>query len=100
MTNRRARVVTQPAGDCRRQLTELFAFLDGELSDDRCEAIERHLASCPCCTRLTAGLRRAIDVCRASGDVRLPARVRKGAYARIDRLLRSWNPEPRRRPTE
>lgn len=91
MTKRRTRVPAQRIADCRRQLGELFAFLDGELSADRCKAIERHLADCPCCARLQAGLRRAIDICRASGDVSLPAAVRTRAHARIERLLRSWN---------
>jgi anti-sigma factor RsiW len=76
-------------GDCRAQLAELFAYLDGELSAARCRAIERHLASCECCDGLAAGLRRAIAVCRASGGERLPPRVRARAQARIARLLAS-----------
>jgi anti-sigma factor RsiW len=73
--------------DCRAQLADLFAYLDGELSDARCQAIERHLTSCACCEGLADGLRRAIDVCRASGHERLPSRVRARAQARVARLL-------------
>ena len=80
-------------GDCRAQLAELFAYLDGELSEARCRAIERHLASCECCDGLAAGLRRAIAVCRASGRERLPPRVRARAQARVARLLDTGAPE-------
>ena len=31
---------------------------------------------------------------------RLPARVRRSAHTRIERLLRSWNPDPPKRPTD
>ena len=76
-----------PKGDCRAQLSELFAYLDGELSEQRCQAIERHLADCTCCGRLADGLRRAIAACRASGRERLPPRVRARAQARVTRLI-------------
>ena len=65
----------------------LVAYLDGELSEARCRAIERHLTSCECCDGLAAGLRHAIAVCRASGGERLPSRVRARAQARVARLL-------------
>lgn len=81
-----------PGSDCRAQLTELFAYLDDELSDARCRAIEQHLASCACCEGLAAGLRRAIAVCRASGRERLPSRVRARAQARVARLLEAAEP--------
>ncbi len=84
--------------DCRAQLDELFAYLDGELSAARCAAIERHLASCLCCEGLADGLRRAIAVCRASGRERLPSRVRARAEARVERLLDAGDaPRVRRR---
>ena len=82
-------------GDCRAQLTELFAYLDGELSEERCQAIERHLSSCTCCGGLADGLRRAIAVCRASGRERLPPRARARAQARVTRLLDAGG-QPRR----
>ena len=74
-------------GDCRAQLAELFAYLDGELTDARCRAIERHLADCTCCEGLADGLRRAIAACHASGRERLPDRVKARAQARVTQLL-------------
>jgi anti-sigma factor RsiW len=76
-------------GDCRGQLAELFAYLDGELSAQRCQAIERHLAACTCCDALAGNLRRAIAICRAAGRERLPAGVRSRARRRVRQLLTS-----------
>lgn len=75
--------------ECRAQLTELFDYLDGELSLGRCEELERHLASCPCCGTLAARLRRATAVCRASGRTSLPKSIERRAKARIKDLLAS-----------
>jgi anti-sigma factor RsiW len=83
-------------GDCRAQLAELFAYLDGELSAARCRVIERHLTNCECCDRLAAGLRSAIAACRVSGRERLPSQVRARAQARVARLLDA-GAVPRRR---
>lgn len=84
----KSRPIARTSGrDCRAQIAELFAYLDGELSDARCRVIERHLASCACCEGLADGLRRAIALCRVSGRERLPSRVRARAQTRVARLL-------------
>jgi len=36
-------------GDCSETLHELYHFLDGELTDDKRAAIQRHLEGCPPC---------------------------------------------------
>lgn len=36
-------------GDCDEALTELYRFLDGELTDSRRTEIKRHLDDCPPC---------------------------------------------------
>jgi anti-sigma factor RsiW len=87
MTLKRHAKATEARNDCRAQLSELFAYLDGELSPARCTAIERHLENCACCGELADGLRHAIAVCRASGRERLPNRVRSRAQARVTELL-------------
>jgi anti-sigma factor RsiW len=80
-------------------LSDLSAYLDGELSDARCRAIEEHLDRCPCCDQLAAGLRRAVAVCRNGGLVRLPPAVRRRARMRIAALV-AGTPVPagRRQP--
>lgn len=75
-----------PAGDCRAQLSELFAYLDGDLTPARCRIIERHLQQCPCCDHLAASLRRAIDACQMVGCSRMPAAVRRKAQGRARAL--------------
>ena len=95
-TSSKSRRLSASKGDCRAQLAELFAYLDGELSAARCRVIERHLANCECCEGLAAGLRRAIAACRASGRERLPSRVRARAQARVARLLAGGAVPPRR----
>lgn len=79
---------TRPAGDCRAQLDELFAYLDAELSLARCRVIERHLSQCPCCDSLAEGLRQAIAACRARGRQRVPAAVRQRARVAARTLVR------------
>jgi anti-sigma factor RsiW len=65
----------------------LFAYLDGELALDQCQAIERHLAGCDCCEEMAASLRRVIGTCRAAGGQGLPRDVQRRARLRIKRLL-------------
>jgi anti-sigma factor RsiW len=74
------------AGDCRAQLAELFAYLDGDLTPARCRIIESHLQQCPCCDHLAASLRRAIGACQLVGCSRMPAAVRRKARARARAL--------------
>jgi len=78
---------TAVTGDCRAQLSQLFDYLDGELSPARCKAIERHLASCHCCEALAFDLRRAMALCRVAGSPRMPAGVQRRARAAARRLL-------------
>jgi hypothetical protein len=73
--------------ECRAQLAELLAYLDGELPAPRRRVIERHINACSCCRGLAMGVRRAILLCRDAGPERLPAAVRARARARIRELL-------------
>jgi anti-sigma factor RsiW len=73
--------------ECRAQLAELLAYLDGELPARRRLVIERHVNACSCCRGLAMGVRRAILLCRDAGPARLPAAVRARARARIRDLL-------------
>jgi anti-sigma factor RsiW len=74
-------------GRCRDLILQISAHLDGELSAERAALLERHLAECVCCTELADSLRRAVAICRASGESRLPEDVRTRARARISELL-------------
>jgi anti-sigma factor RsiW len=80
-------------GRCRDLILQISEHIDGDLSPNRAAALERHLAECVCCMELADSLRRAVAVCRASGEPRLPDDVRARAQARIAELLRG-NPSP------
>lgn len=80
---------------CRALLEELFAYLDQELTPERCRELETHLASCHCCGTLAGNLRKAVTLCRMEGAQQLPGAVRANARRRMKQLLDS--PPPARR---
>lgn len=41
-----------PMMDCEQALAQLFDFLDHELTPERMQLIEQHLAGCTCCFEL------------------------------------------------
>ena len=53
----------------------------------RCRGSSRIWRSCPCCDRFAGSLRKAIAVCKAAGQTRLPAPVQRRARKRITALL-------------
>ncbi len=78
----------RPDARCRALLLELSRYLDGELTPDRCRAIEQHIESCTCCATMAVRLRETMEACRAAREQQLPRDVRERARARIKALLR------------
>jgi anti-sigma factor RsiW len=78
-------------------LERLSAYLDGDLGAADCRRIDRHARACPRCTKLLAGLRRTIAICRTAGARPLPPAVRRAARARVRALLRDRPPRRSRR---
>ena len=76
-----------PPPDCARLLERISAYLDQELDEETCRAIEAHCAGCASCARLVEGLRQTIGLCRASAHRPLPPDVHARARARLARLL-------------
>ena len=74
----------RPCADVLRQVS---AYLDQELGADVCHKIEAHCAECPDCARVVTGLKETIGLCRATGQLPLPAGVRAKAQASIQALL-------------
>ena len=76
-----------PDAKCQRQLLELSAYLEGDLSPERMAELDAHLARCECCERMAASLRRAIALCRSQDARELPADVECRALERVRALL-------------
>ena len=79
--------MSEPAADCTAILTNISAYLDGELDATACAAIEAHCADCPHCAPLVDGLRRTVGLCRDAASTPLPDDVRARARESVRRLL-------------
>jgi len=58
---------------CSDYREELSAYIDGELSWDEREAIEKHIAACPACADELAALEHTQELCQHIEDVETPA---------------------------
>ena len=76
-----------PSAECTAILTNISAYLDGELEATACAAIEAHCAACPHCAPLVEGLRRTVGLCREAAQTPLPDEVRARARDSVRRLL-------------
>jgi len=73
---------------CEEWLDRLSLYLDGELAEDLCRELERHLAECPECHVIFHTTRRTIELSRRYGRVPMPEAVR-------EHLLRALSREDR-----
>lgn len=79
------------AVDCRESLTEIYWFLDGELTPERRTLIRAHLEACHGCLKtfdFEAELRSIVSIC--CQERRLPSGLRE----RIAEVLASLPEEP------
>jgi anti-sigma factor RsiW len=77
------------SADCRRMLTSVSAYLDGDLAAADCDEIENHCQQCPRCANVVAGLRETVNLCRQAASIPLPDAVQQRARASVRRLLAS-----------
>jgi anti-sigma factor RsiW len=75
------------AQDCAAILAKVSDYLDAELEETECAAIEMHCAGCTRCASVVDALRRTVGLCRDAGRAPLPDDVRQRARASIRRLL-------------
>jgi anti-sigma factor (TIGR02949 family) len=71
--------------NCRHLLNSLSDFVDGDLAEELCTEIQRHLDDCPDCHLVVDTLRKTIYLYRASAkppDV--PAEVRERLFQCLD----------------
>jgi len=79
--------MTPPVVTCESLLTQMSAYLDGDLNAATCEHIEHHAQTCPACAKVIADFRATTGLCRTAADAPLPDAVRAKAQARVRALL-------------
>jgi anti-sigma factor RsiW len=73
--------------ECRQVLSDISAYLDGELEAAACAAIERHCATCATCADIVADVKETGGLCRQIGAAPLPSPILERARASVRRLL-------------
>lgn len=67
--------------NCRKMLGDLSQFVDGELSEEMCAEIERHLATCENCRVVVDTLKKTVSLVQAQpAEPDLPQGVRERLY--------------------
>jgi anti-sigma factor (TIGR02949 family) len=70
---------------CRNLLASLSEYVDGELGEELCAEIERHMAGCENCQIVVDTLRKTIYLYKAaSSQPEIPPDVRKRLFLRLD----------------
>ena len=81
-------MIKLPPVTCDSLLQQISSYLDGDLNESTCAAIEHHAASCSACGRVIEDFRRTTGLCRTAATTPLPGDVRARARARVRELLR------------
>lgn len=76
---------------CRELFERLSEYVDGELSQELCEEIRRHMEGCEPCVAFAKTLKTTAEMCR-----RLPSRpIPADVAAELRALLASHLPKPK-----
>lgn len=71
--------------NCRHLLGSLSDFVDGELAEEVCAEIDRHLEECENCRIVVDSLRKTIYLYKVtSGSPSVPEEVRQRLYLSLD----------------
>jgi anti-sigma factor (TIGR02949 family) len=70
---------------CEELLGSLSAYIDGELSPELCQELEKHLAGCDNCRVVLNTTKRTIDLVRSPTEkTNLPEDVRERLFKRLN----------------
>lgn len=76
---------------CKEMFAELSNYLDDELDDSLCEALEKHMDGCEPCKAFLSSLEKSIQQCRTapneSPDQRVAARLRRELIVEYQGLM-------------
>jgi anti-sigma factor RsiW len=68
----------------RHVFNKVCEFIDGELDDATCAALQKHLAACPRCQIFVDTMRKTIVLYQlCASPKKMPQKVRKRLYAKI-----------------
>lgn len=60
---------------CKEYFERISEYLDGELDDDICRKIERHLQDCPECRKCLNSLEKTTQLCKEAGKEEIPVDI-------------------------
>lgn len=71
---------------CRQLLGSLSDYVDGELADEICAEIERHMAGCERCRIVVDTLRKTVELYQTTADTpaTLPPDIRQRLFFRLE----------------
>lgn len=69
---------------CERLLQNLSDYIDGDLLEDACAELEKHLASCEHCTVVYDTIRKTIALYQEEPDAELPGEVKLRLYKKLN----------------
>jgi RNA polymerase sigma-70 factor, ECF subfamily len=76
------------AAGCPDVVGALSRKLEGDLGEETCKEMEKHVASCDSCARACDAMRDVLRACRASADATLTPELQAQVRAAISRLVR------------
>lgn len=74
--------------NCRELFERLSEFVDGELSQEMCEEIRKHMEGCEPCVRFAKTLKTTADLCRRLPSRRMPPEVAAELQAFLSEHIR------------
>ncbi len=82
--------------NCKSLLGTLSDYVDGDLGEELCREIEKHIAECDDCRIVVDTIRKTVDLVHASNDPQtgLPDEVRDRLFKRLD-LAAYLKPSPK-----
>ena len=71
--------------NCRQLLGSLSEYVDGELDEELCSALEQHLEGCEDCRIVVDTLRKTVYLYHATADVEtIPSDIRQRLYRSLN----------------
>ena len=71
--------------DCRKLLGSISEYVDGELSEELCSALEHHLEDCEDCRIVVDTMKKTVYLYHATAEnVNIPSDIRQRLYKKLD----------------